>query len=372
MIKVLNVTSDHNIGGAGRCILTFLAAYDRSQFEVVVVLPRGSALIPYIEQTKTRYVEVDGMQDQSYSEQGVKALMEVFRQEKPNVVHAHASFSARIAAKTLWIPVVYTRHSVFPNSPKVTKGIGKLINGMANNFTAKKIIAVAEAAKKNLTEAGVSAKKIVVIKNGVRPIQRYSREEWIQARQFFGLKEEDFVFAMVARLEDIKGHDYFLEAARNLSKRYPHAKFMICGTGAYESHLKDKVKEYGLKDSVLMTGYINDVTSVMNTLDVNVNASYGTEATSLSLLEGMSIGKPIIASDYGGNPELVEDGKNGLLFPVKNAQALEACMERMLTNQALVEKLSQGAYDLYQKNYTAEIMTNQIQNVYLQIAKGRK
>ena len=121
-----------------------------------------------------------------------------------------------------------------------------------------------------------------------------------------------------------------------------------------------------------MTGYINDVTSVMNTLDVNVNASYGTEATSLSLLEGMSIGKPIIASDYGGNPELVEDGKNGLLFPVKNAQALEACMERMLTDQALVEKLSQGAYDLYQKNYTAEIMTNQIQNVYLQIAKGRK
>ena len=117
MIKVLNITSDHNIGGAGRCILTFLEHYDREKFEVKVVLPKGSALIPYIEATGTQCIETEGISDQSYSKEGVKNLKAIFKKEKPDLIHAHACLAARGAAKQCFIKVVSTRHSVFPNKP---------------------------------------------------------------------------------------------------------------------------------------------------------------------------------------------------------------------------------------------------------------
>ncbi len=369
-IKVINVTSDHNIGGAGRCILAFLEHYDRDKFDVSVVVPRGSELIPNIDATNTVIIEADGLENRSYSNKAVGELLKIFKKEKPDVVHTHASFSARIAARLAGVPVVYTRHSVFPNSPKVTHGIGKFINGFANNITADKIIAVAGAASDNLTEAGVNEKKIKVIKNGVKPVRKFTDEEITEVRNSYGIKDE-FVFAMIARVEDIKGHDFFIDAAKNIVKDYNNVKFMICGTGGYLEHVKCRVEDENMSDSILVTGHIKDVTAVMNIIDVNVNASFGTEATSLSLLEGMSLGKPIIASDYGGNPELVINGVNGLMFESKNSAELEAKMRKLLDDKALYTKLSEGAEKLYREKYTADINARNIEEIYLSVLRRK-
>ncbi len=370
--KIINVTSDSNIGGAGRCILTFLEHYDREKFDIKVALPKGSALIPYIEALNTEYIELDGIAETSYSREGVSAFKKVFEAEKPNLVHTHASLSARIAAKMLFKPVIYTRHSVFPNDPKLTKGLGKLACSLLNNFTANKIIAVAGAAKDNLTETGVKEKKITVLKNGVKPIKKYSDEEISKAREFYNVKSDDFVFGLIARVEDIKGHDYYLDAAKEVIKTHPEAKFFICGTGGYFEHVKKRVEDEQLNSNVILTGYIKDVTSVMNVIDVNVNASFGTEATSLSLLEGMSVKKPIIASRYGGNPELVEDGVNGLLFETKNAEQLAEKMLYLIENKDAYNTLCEGAYKLYNEKYTAQIYARNIEDVYLQVLEGKR
>ena len=89
MIKVINVSSDSNIGGAGRCILTFLRNYDRSQFEVKIILPKSSALIPYVEQTGTDYIEAEGIADTSFSKEGTASIKEILKKEKPDLVHSH-------------------------------------------------------------------------------------------------------------------------------------------------------------------------------------------------------------------------------------------------------------------------------------------
>ena len=368
MIKVVNVTSDHNIGGAGRCILTFLQHYDREQFDVSVILPKGSALIPFIEETGTEYYEVEGLKDKSFSFKGVKEIHSKLRKLKPDIVHAHASFSARIASKLNFVPVIYTRHSVFPNSKFVSKGIGKLINGFVNNITSDKIIAVAGAAKDNLTEAGVKESKIVVIKNGVKPLTALSKEQIVEAKEKYGIKDE-LIFAMIARVEDIKGHLYFVEAAKKLVDNGVNAKFFVCGTGNYLETVKLKAKETGVDNHFVFTGYIKDVNEIMNLIDVNVNASYGTEATSLSLLEGMSLGKPIIASDYGGNIELVEPGKNGVLFKTKSSDELYLRMKEISENRDFYKKLSVGAEELFKEKYTADINADNIENIYKQVVR---
>ena len=362
MIKVINVTSDSNVGGAGRCILTFLRNYDREQFDILVALPVKSELIDPIEKLGVRYAEVDGIAEKSFSLSAVSEFVKLFKAEKPDVVHAHASMSARIAAKICGIKVVYTRHSVFPNSPFITKGLGKLVCSIVNNTTCNKVIAVAEAAKDNLTETGVKDEKITVIKNGVNPLPEFSESEKNEVREKYGLGS--FVFGIIARVEEIKGHDTFIDAAKEIIKKYNDVSFMICGTGNYFEHVKNRVENEQLADRIKVTGHIKDVTSVMNVIDVNVNASFGTEATSLSLLEGMSIGKPIIASKYGGNPELVKEGINGILFEIKNSVQLYEAMEKLINDKEYLNALSNGAKKMFFEKYTSEIYTKNIENVY--------
>ena len=99
MLKVLQVSSDTNIGGAGKCILTYLKHFDRSKLEVAVVLPKNSMLRAEIDALGIKIFEVDGMADKSLDFGAVKDLVRIFKEFKPDIVHTHASMSARIAAR---------------------------------------------------------------------------------------------------------------------------------------------------------------------------------------------------------------------------------------------------------------------------------
>ena len=153
--KIIEVSTDTNIGGAGKCLITLLENFDREQFDVSVILPPNSLLKPHIERLGTEVIEVSSIADKSFDIKAIRLLIKLFKERKPDLVHTHASMSARIAAKFSKIKVIYTRHSVFEPSPKISKGIGKIINGAINNYFADGIIAVAEAAKENLVTTGV-------------------------------------------------------------------------------------------------------------------------------------------------------------------------------------------------------------------------
>lgn len=368
--KIIEVSSDTNIGGAGKCLLALLENFDYSSFEVKVVLPKNSLLKPHIDKLNIPVIEVDGIADKSLDAGAIGELKRIFKAEKPDLVHTHASMSARIAARQAGAKVIYTRHSVFKPSKKISQGPGKLINGMINNYLADGIIAVAEAAKENLTDTGVSAKKIRVILNGVDALKETSESEKSQLRERFGVKSGEKVVSIVARLEDIKGHEYFIEAADELIKKGIKARFFIAGTGSYENVLKEKVKAMNLTDNVIFTGFITDVDKLMAITDVQANASYGTEATSLALLEGMSIGIPAVVSDFGGNPGVIKTGRNGIVVPKQNSHALAEGLEKLLTDDELYKKMSAGAREIFNSTFTSKAMTENTENYYKEIIGG--
>ena len=369
MIKVIEVSTDTNIGGAGRVLLILLKELDRTKFDVSVILPENSLLKPEIEKLGVKITEVPGIADKSLDFSAIKTLKDIFNKEKPDVVHTHASMSARIAARLSGCKVVYTRHSVFPPAKEISQGIGKVINGMVNNFFSDRIIAVAEAAKDNLTDTGVSEKKIDVILNGVYPLTPCENKDEIFER--FGIAPGEKVVSIVARLEDIKGHDYFIEAADMLLSEGYKAKFVIAGTGSYEEHLKKKVKELGREEDIIFTGFITDVDKLMNITYIQANASFGTEATSLSLLEGMSLGIPAVVSDFGGNPGVIKSGKNGFVVEKKNAKALKDGLELLLSHDDLYEVLSRGSKEIFEKTFTAQVMTRNTEAIYEKAVGGR-
>lgn len=371
MIRILNIISDTNIGGAGRVILNYLRYADRNKFETLVAIPRGSLLKPLLEEAEVTVYEVDGMADCSYASQDVKALQALIRRVKPDLVHTHGALSGRIAAKRCHVPVVYSRHSAFPVPAKLKYPPGRWVNKLLNEHYADHIIAVSPATRDNLTEAGISPKKITVVMNGVAPVSPISDEEKAALRQSLGLGKDVFTFGILARIEDYKGHLYLVYAAKLLKDRgYSNFRILVAGTGAFEEEVTRAVTEMGVEDVVQMLGFRSDAAALLNILDVQLNASYGTEATSMALLEGMSLGLPTIASDYGGNPFVITSGQNGLLFPSKDSAALADAMAELMDHPEEVSIMREKALETYQSRFTGEVFARNTEQIYENVLKG--
>ena len=121
-----------------------------------------------------------------------------------------------------------------------------------------------------------------------------------------------------------------------------------------------------------MVGEVRDVAPYTALFDAAVNCSVGTETSSLALSEAMSLGIPCIASRFGGNVEMVREGENGLLFPVRNERALCAAIERLAWDRVLYEELSRGARGRFVRELRAEGMAAKYDALYAELAKQGK
>ena len=372
MIKVLNIISDTNIGGAGRVLLNYLQYADQKTFDTAVAVPVGSLLAQPLRELGATVYEVEGMVDRSYHKDDVKTLMKLIREADPDIVHTHGALSGRIAARRCGKTVIFTRHSAFPVSAKLRYPPGRWVNKLLNEHYSDHIIAVSPAAAENLTDAGVSPKCITTMMNGVAPVQRRSAEECAAAKAEWGIGKDDFVFGILARIETYKGHLDIVNAAEMLAKEGRNFKLLIAGIGNYEEELRREVTSRKLDDHVRFLGFQKDVAKFLSTLDVQLNASYGTETSSLSILEGFSMNVPAIVSDYGGNPWLVDDGENGLMFPTRNAQALHACIARVMDEPETLKRMSLRAGEIFEERFTGQIFAKNIENVYRETLKGAK
>lgn len=370
MIKVLNIISDTNIGGAGRVLLNYLQYADKEDFDTMVAVPKGSLLAQPLRDLGAKVYEVDGMVDRSYHKDDVRALMKLIKEADPDIVHTHGALSGRIAGRRCGKTVIFTRHSAFPVSAKLRYPPGRWVNKLLNEHYSDHIIAVSPAAAENLTDAGVSPKRITTMMNGVAPVARRSAEECAAAKQDWGVAKEDFVFGILARIETYKGHLDIVNAAEKLAKEGRNFKLLIAGIGNYEQELRKEVTARHLDDHVRFLGFQNDVAKFLSVLDVQLNASYGTETSSLSILEGFSMNVPAIVSDYGGNPWLVDDGENGLMFPTRDDQALYRCMARLMDEPETLEAMARRAGEIFNERFTGEIFAQNIENVYRKTLKG--
>ncbi len=369
MIRVINIISDTNIGGAGRVIMNYLKYADKKNFETHVALPRGSLLREPLEKLGAAVHEVDGMADKSMDLKVIGQLKKLIGEVDPQIVHTHGSLSGRIAGRQCGRVVIFTRHSAFPVKSYMKKGPGRWLNKFINEHYADRIIAVSPATAKNLTDAGVSRKLIDVMMNGVEPVKRRSPEECAAFRRKYGIEPGDFVMGIIARVEAYKGHGDILRAMALIGR--PELKLIVAGTGADEENVKSLTKELGLEKQVIFLGFVDDVSTVLSVLDVQVNASWGTEASSMAMLEGFSMGLGVVASDYGGNPWQVKDGVSGLLFRTRDVNDLRDKLVRLMDDPALRQKLGVGALREYRERFTGEIFAGRIEEIYIKTLEAR-
>ena len=372
MIKIFHFITDTNVGGAGNLLCNQIKNMKDDELDITVVLPRGSMLKERIEGLPCHIIEASCGADRSFSVDGVIEDYKILKENRPDIVHSHASLSSRIAATALSIPTrIHTRHCVFPLSPMLKNPLGKTVCGAANNILSTKMIAVAQSAKDNLVDMGCNEKKIETVINGSEPIRRIDRREREALLSRLSLNSDNFIISIFARLEEYKGHQTFLDAAKICKKYCPDMRFLIVGDGSKKDELIRYSKENGTDDVVRFCGFAKDVSPYFNITDINVNCSYGTETSSLALSEGMSLGIPSVVSDYGGNTYMVKNGQEGLVFPAKNAESLAICLTRLYRDKELYEAMSRRALLRYETELTAKAMSDKMKRIYLDEYKKR-
>lgn len=355
-MKIVHVLTDSNIGGAGILLESLLRHTGLPKEEILVILPRGAALAPRYAALGVRVEAILRGGDRSLAPRDLLRLVALLRRERPDILHAHAALTAKLAARLAGVPhVLGTRHCAYP-----VKGILRWFRQPLFRFFDRLLcdgtVATAEAARDNLLALGLPEERIFLIRNGAEALAPLSPTARQNGRASLGIGREDFVVGMVARLHPVKGHDTLLRAASILLSEHTGWHFLIVGGGEEEERLRAAADRAPLTGHVTLTGFTPQVGAYLGLCDVAVNCSRGTETSCLALSEAMSLGLPCVASRFGGNPEMVREGENGLLFPVGDAEALADRLRTLRLDRRLYAQLSEGARRRFQTDLRAEVM----------------
>jgi len=171
------------------------------------------------------------------------------------------------------------------------------------------------------------------------------------------------VVSIVARLQAVKGHRVFLESAQKVLATRPDARFQIVGDGELRDDLMEYAARLGIRESVFFLGYREDILAVIAESDIVACSSFY-EALPRCLLEALSVGRPVVATDCGGIPEIIRDEETGLLVPPGDPESLANSILRLMNDPALADRLGQEGRRLVREHFTLEAQCDSLAALY--------
>jgi glycosyltransferase involved in cell wall biosynthesis len=297
-----------------------------------------------------------------------RADFEQFRdfleKEAIDLVHVHAGIGWEghqgvYAAHFANVPVIVrTEHLPYLlTNPEQQRDYAKMI------AYADQVITVSEVSRKSYIEQGVDAGKVTAIANGVRRFSHAPIADRSALRQRLGIAESARVVITVGRLTEQKAHTDLLAAIPQVLRAEPQALFVWLGDGPLKAKLCDAIESDGLSQHVLMLGTRKDVPLFMQAADLLVMPSLF-EGMPLVLLEAMAAGLPIVATNVGGNAELIEDQVHGCLVPPANPAVLAHAIVEALAHPEQTERWRRAAQQRFESRFTVEQMAQTMDDLY--------
>lgn len=270
-----------------------------------------------------------------------KKLAEICKENNIDIIHSHYPRENYIAVLSrLFYPkakALYTCHLTLK-----TNFAWWITNKIITPHNAK-IIAVCNNAKELLVENGVNPKKIDVIFNGIPYDEEPKKPSTI--REEFGIDDDTFVISILARYHMSKGLDFLVNSIAELDKIIKKKYVMlIAGDGEYYEDIKKQINELGLQDKILQLGYRTDTENILYGSDAYVNSSKCYEALSFAILEAMSKYLPIVATNAGGNGDIVNDKTDcGFLVEYGDTKGFAEALNKLAEDTELREKFASNA-----------------------------
>lgn len=327
--RVLHLITSFEVGGTERQAVELLKRIDRRRFDVGLGAVRlegplyreVAALFPSIPQFPLTSF---------YNANAAKQLMRLrdwMIGERANILHAHDFYAGLLgaaAARLAGVRVIACQRHMRLSDRRAHEWGTRLTHRLAH-----RVLVNSEAIRDHLLAGGrVAPKKIVVIRNGLSDAaERAALDNDGRAKhraallRELNLGEGAKLIGLVARLQPVKGHRYFIEAASRVAAVEPNAHFLLVGDGALRREIEEQATRLGVDDRVHLLGARGDAAAIAAGFDVATLASLH-EGLPNAVMEAMAVGAPVVATAVGGTSELVIDGATGFLAPPADAEAL--------------------------------------------------
>jgi len=370
-IQTIHVIYRLDTGGLQNGIVNLVNNMDTSKFEnIICCLTQGGDF----EKRLNKNIKVSKMFKKPGNDyQLYIKLIEYLKEIKPTIVHTRnwAGMDGIIAAKIAGVPIIVHGEHGFEITDLISQNKKrKFIRKLVLSTMVDKIVTVSKNLKNRLiNEIKIKPEKIIHIPNGVDTNKfNIYRKEF--TRKKFGFKKEDFIIGIVARLDSIKNHKTLFFAFKEIVKNYPQVKLIIVGDGPLREELKEKSYQLGIKNKVIFMGERDNVPEILKTFDIFVLPSLN-EGMSNTILEAMATGIPVIASNVGGNPELVIDGETGFLFPTNDVESLVQKIKTYILYPELEQKHGYNARKRVEEKFSLDQMVRRYEELYVELVERK-
>lgn len=304
----------------------------------------------------------------------VRQLRRLLKSGRVDILHAHNGRTALHSALAVVLArrgkVVFTQHFLQPDHVS-RRGPSSVVFGAAHHWVNGRVagfIAISQAVRKAMLERYEAPfEKITVVPNGITAPDARQLTLRDATRQAFGVALEAPLVVCVARLEVEKDVGTLIGAMQAVTREMPEARCLIAGEGAQHDALKGQIENNGLQESVRLVGFVEDALSLIGAADVLALPSLA-EPFGLVLLEAMALGVPVVATNAGAPPEIVEEGATGLLVPPAKPSALSEALLQLLREPDTARQMGQSGRTRFEARFTAARMARDTMAVYRSVA----
>jgi glycosyltransferase involved in cell wall biosynthesis len=371
-IRVLLLTDEMEVGGTQRQIVHIASQLDRSRFEpTVIYFVNRSFFVDELERSGVPVIHVPkrGKIDPVF----VWRLRHALREGRFDVTHCFAysgefwgTLARRLLPRRARPALISSVRGTYEWYSRWNWIVKRWVSAQSHRVVANSRIAAAYAA----LHLGWPDAAISITYNGVQPPQ-VSPQRTAAVRHALALGEHDIFVLFVGRLVVHKDVPCLLRAAARLRDTAPTIRWRLAGDGPLENEITQQIAAHGLQDHVQLLGQRDDVQDLIDAADIVVLPSLR-EGLSNVILEGMMGGKPVVASNAGGNVELVIDGETGLLFPIGDDAAMAAALQRLAQDGHLRRRLGDGASRRAQAAFSIPAMVHSFETLYGDAARARR
>jgi len=382
-IRIVHVITRMILGGAQEnTLLTCRGLHERGDYDVTLVTgpaigPEGE-LLGEAQRLGLRVIVVPQLRRAIHPWRdlaSLRTLRRVLRDIRPQIVHTHSSKAGilgRRAAHAERVPVVvHTIHGL-PFHPYEKGWRNRLYVWLERKAAcwSDRIVCVADAMAEQAAAAGVAGRrKFVTVYSGMET-ERFlecgdSREAM---RQRLGLRDDEFVIGKVARLFELKGHEYVIEAARRICEAHPNVRFLFVGDGILREKLEAHAARAGVGERVIFAGLVpaSRVPAYISAMDALVHASLR-EGLARVLPQALLAGKPVVSFDVDGAREVVLPGETGYLVPPESVDGLVEALCEIVENRPKAEAMAARGRELCRERFPWRKMVEQLDAIYREL-----
>ncbi len=361
--KVLHITFDMRIGGTEQVIVNLFKGCNSEQFDMSILCIE-SPLGPFADDLLASGVTITALSRQpGFDTSLISQIRQHIKQHKIDIVHCH-QYTPYIygifAALMSPAKVIFTEHGRFyPDSGSWKR---KLVNPLLNRFTHA-VTAISKATKQALIEfENIPASSIEVLYNGIQGLAQ-SSDSLPALRTKLGIQDDEVCFGTVARLDPIKNQTLMIKSFDKALKNDLKAKLIIVGDGEEMPKLTALVSALQIEHAVIFTGYEAKPAPYIALFDIYLLSSLS-EGTSMTLLEAMSLSKPCIVTNAGGNPEIIQNQVNGLVTPNDDMQAFSEAMLALGTDPEAQDRMGKASKVRFDKLFSNSSMCSRFEEIY--------